>query len=94
MELQTTQAERARDQLEARHATDLREARGIAEELRKLLTVREAEAARSKSEANEREKTLLEAHKRDLDQIRTEMAGEVQRTKDKQVGRTGSKCET
>lgn len=78
--------ERAREQLEARHAADVGEARGIAEELRKLLTVHEAEAAKSVSEASDREKMLLEAHQRDLDQLRREMTEGLQRAKDEQVG--------
>ncbi|CAM9689623.1 unnamed protein product, partial [Scytosiphon promiscuus] len=85
LELQASQAERAQERAEALHAAAVDEAREIAGELRNLLIAREAEAARSASEASEREKTLLEAHKLNLQELRKEMAEELQRAKDEQA---------
>lgn len=85
MELQMAHAERLHEQLEARHAAELDEARGTADKLRELLTAREAEAARAECTASEREKMLVEEHARGLDELRKAMTEELQQVKSKQV---------
>lgn len=89
MELQAEQAERAREQLESQHVADIGEARGIARELRELLITREAESAGSAREASEREKRLLEAHSRDLNELKAKLAEERQEIRDKQAREGG-----
>ncbi|CAN0272545.1 unnamed protein product [Pylaiella littoralis] len=89
LELQAEQALRASEELESRHAADVGEARGVARELRGLLAAREAETAGSAREASGREKRLLDAHSRDLDELKAKFAEERRQIRDKQAREGG-----
>ncbi|CAM9813480.1 unnamed protein product, partial [Ectocarpus sp. 12 AP-2014] len=70
LELQTNESERAREQLEARHAEATDRA---ARELREVCAAHDSEMASSKSEASERQQGMLDEHRRELEELTSKM---------------------
>lgn len=81
MEWQTNESERAREQLEARHAEATDRA---ARELRELRAAHDSEMASSKGEASEWQQGMLDKHRRALEELTSKME-ELRESKEREV---------